>query len=111
MRLVSNIQTQIEATRQQAPGPSGLNVWITGDVSHLQMENYRGFPDDPSTPTGLATGISGRFPGGVELAGTQESWPGREGQLKALEFSDPAKRHTRRSHRVVLYDRGQKLDF
>jgi outer membrane lipase/esterase len=65
MRLVSNIQTQIEATRQQAPGPSGLNLWITGDVSHLEMENYRGFPDDPSTPTALAAGISRRFPGGV----------------------------------------------
>ena len=52
-RLVSNIQTQIEATQQQPPGPSGLNAWVTGDVSYLQMDNYPGFPDDPNTPSAL----------------------------------------------------------
>jgi outer membrane lipase/esterase len=66
-RLVSNIQAQIEATRQQPPGPLALNAWVTGDVSHLGMDNYHGFPDDPGTPAALAAGLTARLPFGILL--------------------------------------------
>ena len=67
-RLVANIQTQIEATKQQAAGPLGVNAWVTGDVSSLQMDNYPGFPDDPSTPGALVAGLAFRS-GGLIVGG------------------------------------------
>ena len=92
-RLVSNIQTQIDASAQQPPGPNGLNVWVTGDVSHLKMENYHGFPDDPSTPASIAAGVSKRVGGGLILgaaisAGHLESdFSGGRGDYSQEELS------------------------
>jgi outer membrane lipase/esterase len=92
-RLVSNIQTQIDASAQQPPGPSGLNVWVTGDTSHLRMDNYPGFPDDPSTPVSIAAGISKRLTGGLIVgaaisAGHLESdFSGNRGDFSQDEFT------------------------
>ena len=44
--LVSTIQNQIELS-QSHRGPTGINAWITGDVTAISMENYHGFPGDP----------------------------------------------------------------
>jgi outer membrane lipase/esterase len=55
-RFISLTQNQIEAS-QTNRGPSGINAWVSGDVSHLSLDNYRGFPDDPSTPLTLTAGV------------------------------------------------------
>ncbi len=44
--LVSTIQNQIELS-QSHRGPTGINAWVTGDVTAISMENYHGFPGDP----------------------------------------------------------------
>ncbi len=44
--LVSAIQNQIELS-QSHRGPTGINAWVTGDVTAISMENYHGFPGDP----------------------------------------------------------------
>jgi len=61
-RLVSNIELQIDASRVQG---GTMTSWVTGDVSHLQMDNYPGFPDDPSTPVSVAVGAAIKVPGGL----------------------------------------------
>src|SRR5262249_11384595 len=63
---------------QDQRGPTGFNAWVTGDVSHLGMDNYRGFPDDPSTPVMLAAGVDFRLSrqlivGGVVSTATPRS--------------------------------------
>jgi outer membrane lipase/esterase len=76
-RLVNAIQNQIDVSQDQR-GPTGFNAWVTGDVSHLGMDNYNGFPNDPSTPAALAAGVDYRWSpqiivGGVISTGTQRS--------------------------------------
>jgi outer membrane lipase/esterase len=76
-RLASITQNQIE-TSQTNRGPSGVNAWVTGDVSHLSMDNYNGFPDDPSTPVTLTAGIDVKVTpqilvGALISVGTQRS--------------------------------------
>jgi outer membrane lipase/esterase len=58
-RFISAAQNQINVSQDQR-GPAGFNVWATGDVSYLSMNNYQGFPNDPSTPATLAAGIDFR---------------------------------------------------
>jgi hypothetical protein len=63
---------------QNNRGPSSFNAWVSGDVSHLQMDSYNGFPGDPSTPATLAAGIDVRVSpqillGAVVSMGTQRS--------------------------------------
>ena len=53
----------MDASRQQSTG--GLNVWVTGDLSYLQMDNYHGFPDDPGRPVSVVAGASARLPGDI----------------------------------------------
>jgi outer membrane lipase/esterase len=76
-RLVSATQIQIDVSQSQR-GPGGFNVWVTGDVSYLGMNNYNGFPDDPSTPVSLTAGIDFRWTpqiivGGIISTGTLRS--------------------------------------
>jgi outer membrane lipase/esterase len=44
--FISAAQNQINVSQDQR-GPAGFNV-ATGDVSYLSMNNYQGFPNDPS---------------------------------------------------------------
>jgi outer membrane lipase/esterase len=67
-RTVQGIQSQIDVAATNR-GPTGLNAWVTGDVSHLKMDNYAGFPSDPSTPLSLAAGIDYRVMPGVSVGG------------------------------------------
>jgi outer membrane lipase/esterase len=53
--LVSTIQDQIELSNSHR-GPSGVNAWVTGDVTSVSLDNYRGFPGDPDT---VVTGTVG----------------------------------------------------
>ena len=76
-RFASVTQNQIDVSQSQR-GPGGFNAWITGDVSHLGMNNYNGFPDDPSTPVSLAAGMDFKstpqiIVGGVISTGTLRS--------------------------------------
>ncbi len=76
-RFIGLTQNQIEVS-QNNRGRSGFNAWVSGDVSHLQMDNYNGFPGDPSTPATLAAGIDVRVSpqillGAVVSMGTQRS--------------------------------------
>jgi outer membrane lipase/esterase len=94
-RLVSNIQTQIETTRAQPPGASGLNAWVTGDVSYLQMDNYPGFPDDPSTPGTLVAGLGFRSGGlivgaAVSQGHLKSDFSGGRGHFKQDEIAGSA---------------------
>src|SRR5262249_53596348 len=59
-RFVTATQNQIELSQDQR-APTGFNAWVTGDISHLSMDNYNGFPDDPSTPVMLAAGVDYRL--------------------------------------------------
>jgi outer membrane lipase/esterase len=79
--LVSNIQSQIEATKQQPAGGSGINLWATGDVSRLQTDNAPGFAESSGTPAGLTAGLSMRS-GGLIVGAAFSS-----GHLRA-EFGD-----------------------
>ena len=76
-RFVNTTQEQIDISLTQR-GPTGFNAWVTGDVSHLGMSNYNGFPDDPSTPVSLTAGVDYRLSrqmivGGVISTGTQRA--------------------------------------
>ena len=46
--LVSAIQNQISLS-QSHRGPSGVNAWVSGNLTALSMDNYPGFPHDPDT--------------------------------------------------------------
>jgi len=45
-----------------------FRAWVTGDTSHLQMDNYHGFPDQSGHPQALAAGV-GWTSGPVILGG------------------------------------------
>jgi outer membrane lipase/esterase len=92
-RFVSLTQKQIELS-QSNRGPSGFNAWVSGDVSHLQMDNYNGFPGDPSTPATLAAGIDVRVSpqillGAVVSMGTQRSSFSTTGDFTQDEIAVP----------------------
>jgi outer membrane lipase/esterase len=62
--LVSSIQNQIELSDSHR-GPSGVNAWITGDVTSLSIDNYHGFPGDPDTVISGAVGVDYAFAPGL----------------------------------------------
>ena len=95
-RLVSNIQTQIDASSRQPRGANGLNAWVTGDVSHLATESFHGFPDSSSTPQTLAAGLGAHLPGGVLVGGAisvnhqKPDFSGGRGSFSQDEFAGSA---------------------
>ena len=77
-RSILAMQNQIGVSQQSARGPLGVNVWATGDTSHLSMDNYWHFPGDPATPLSLLAGLDYRIDrslivGGAVSTGTQRS--------------------------------------
>lgn len=67
-RFINAAQNQINVSQDQR-GPSGFNMWATGDVSYLSMNNYQGFPNDPSTPATLAAGMDFRVTSNLIVGG------------------------------------------
>ena len=89
--LVSSIQNQIELSESHR-GPSGINAWVTGDVTSLSIENYHGFPGDPDTVITGAVGVDyamapGLIAGFAFSGGTLASVLGRFGSFKQDETS------------------------
>jgi outer membrane lipase/esterase len=94
-RSISAIQNQIGISQQAARGPLGFNAWITGDISYLALDNYRGFPDDPATPLSLLAGLDYRIDrtlivGGAISSGTQRSAFSTVGDFTQDEFTASA---------------------
>jgi outer membrane lipase/esterase len=89
--LVSSIQNQIELSESHR-GPSGINAWVTGDVTSLSLENYRGFPGDPDTVITGAAGVDytiapGLIAGVAVSGGSLTSALGTFGSFKQSETS------------------------
>ncbi len=89
--LVSSIQNQIELSESHR-GPSGINAWVTGDVTSLSLENYHGFPGDPDTIITGAAGLDyamapGLIAGFTFSGGTLTSALGTYGSFKQDETS------------------------
>lgn len=73
-------------------GPSGINAWVTGDVTSLSLENYHGFPGDPDTIITGAAGLDyamapGLIAGFTFSGGTLTSALGTYGSFKQDETS------------------------
>jgi outer membrane lipase/esterase len=65
-RNVQGIQQQIELSGQEGHHRHhGMNMWVNGDVSHLAIKNYDGFPDDPGTPVMITVGADYRVAHGL----------------------------------------------
>jgi outer membrane lipase/esterase len=59
--ITLGIEQQLDITlRRQTPG---FNIWFNGDLSSLKLDNYPGFPGDPSTPIAGTLGASYSFNG------------------------------------------------
>ncbi len=90
-RTTASVQSQIEISQGQR-GPTGYNSWVVGDVSHLAMDNYRGFPDDPSTPVSLIAGLDYRVAPGIivgalaHTATLKSSFGGSGGYFRQDEY-------------------------
>ncbi len=90
-RATSSIQSQIEISQGQR-GPAGINSWVVGDVSHLAMNNYPGFPDDPSTPLSLIAGLDYRMAPGIIVGAVvntstlKSSFSGNRGDFRQDEY-------------------------
>ncbi len=89
--LVSSIQDQIELSNSRR-GPSGINAWVTGDVTSLSIDNYHGFPGDPDTVITGAVGVDyalapGLIAGFAFSGGTLTSALGTYGSFRQDETS------------------------
>ncbi len=89
--LVSTIQNQIELSDSRR-GPSGVNAWVTGDVTSLSLDNYHGFPGDPDTVITGAAGVDysmapGLIAGFAFSGGSLTSALGTYGSFKQDETS------------------------
>jgi outer membrane lipase/esterase len=62
----ATIQGQIDLSGRQR-GPNGLNVWASGGVGTLQMNNAPGFPGDSGTPFVGSLGADYQTPVGLIL--------------------------------------------
>lgn len=84
--IIANVQRQIDASYQNQ-GNSPFNVWVSGDVSRLAIDNYPNFPNDPSYPLTLASGFTYRSMPGVLVGGSmavdynQADWGGDRGHF------------------------------
>jgi outer membrane lipase/esterase len=91
-RLLQAIHSQLPISLQADRGPLSFNAWVTGDVSHLGLDNYHGFPDDPATPLGLTAGLDYLVHrtlviGGAISTGTQRSSFSTVGNFTQDEFA------------------------
>ena len=67
--LVGAIQNQIQISQGQR-SRSGWNAWVTGDVSHLDIDNYNGFANAAGSPGGMiVVGADYRVMPGVIVGG------------------------------------------
>ncbi len=87
--LISTIQNQIELS-QSHRGPTGVNAWVTGDVTAISMDNYHGFPGDPdkviSGSAGVDFGVAPGLIAGFALStGSLTSALGTNGSFKQDE--------------------------
>jgi outer membrane lipase/esterase len=88
---VAGIQEQIDIARRRPN--AGFNVWITGDISSLKMNNSApGFPGDSSTPISGTAGLDYRWQNGFLLGAaitTGAQTPGFElgGRFKQDEIA------------------------
>jgi outer membrane lipase/esterase len=77
--IVNTIFNRIPLSQRQR-GPSGFNVWVSGDISFLKMSNANGFPDDPGNPAAVSAGIDYKiandwiFGAAVSVATTKQSF-------------------------------------
>jgi outer membrane lipase/esterase len=63
--IVDSIFNQIAISQRQRRANT-FNVWVTGDVSSLQMNSgYQGFPNDPGIPAAVTAGIDYAFANGL----------------------------------------------
>ena len=89
--VIEAILNQVPISQNQR-GPSGFNGWITGDVSHLKMDNYPGFPGDPGTPVAVSAGLDYKVSpywlvgGAVSVGHTKQSYS-TIGDFKQNEFA------------------------
>jgi outer membrane lipase/esterase len=89
--LLSTIQNQIELS-QSHRGPTGINAWVTGDVTAISMENYHGFPGDPDQVISGSAGADfavapGLIAGFAFSQGSLKSALGSNGSFRQDEFT------------------------
>lgn len=61
---ILEVQDQIDVSRIRR-GAAGWNVWITGNVSSLKVDNAVGFPGTLGTPFAGTVGIDRKWPSGL----------------------------------------------
>ena len=92
-RSITDIRNQIDISQRQT-GPHGANAWVTGDISHLKIDNpYGGFPNqEGSNPVTLVAGAdyklgNGLTAGAAVAFGRQESDFSLGGDFSQRELS------------------------
>ena len=81
--LVGAIQNQMMIS-QRGRTRSGWNVWVAGDTSQLDIDNYKGFPDGVGSASGMiVAGADYRVAPGLIVGGALSS-----GRL-SLDFNRP----------------------
>jgi outer membrane lipase/esterase len=89
---IEMIQNQIPIS-QRTRGPLGYNVWASGDVSHLKIDQPAvGFVGESATPTAVTAGIDTMTSGGVLMglavsAGTKKPSFSLGGSYRQDEFA------------------------
>jgi outer membrane lipase/esterase len=77
---------------QRTRGPLGFNVWASGDVSRLKIDQPVGFVGESATPTQVTAGIDTMTSGGILLgmavsAGTKKASFGQRAGFTQDEFA------------------------
>jgi outer membrane lipase/esterase len=77
---------------QRTRGPLGFNVWASGDVSRLKIDQPVGFVGESATPTQVTAGIDTMTSGGILLgmavsAGTKKASFSQGGSFTQDEFA------------------------
>jgi outer membrane lipase/esterase len=77
---------------QRTRGPAGFNVWASGDVSRLKVDQPVGFVGESATPTQVTAGIDTMTSGGILLgmavsAGTKKASFSQGGSFTQDEFA------------------------
>jgi outer membrane lipase/esterase len=88
---IEMIENQIPIS-QRVRGPLGYNVWASGDISRLKIEQPVGFVGESATPTAVTAGIDTMTSGGVLMglavsAGTKKPSFTLGGSYRQDEFA------------------------